>query len=100
MSKFLKVITEDDDSKAYHCECYIIALRVVVSTKSPGDEKVYLSLRNDLKNQLRVVLSCVGSRSLRSTCNNTWFFKRYVQDLNENQHPPYSLKKVRLTKLC
>ena len=46
LSKFLKDIKQDDDSKSYHCARYILTLRGGVSTKSPGDGKVYLSLNN------------------------------------------------------
>ena len=72
MSKLLKSITEDYDSKAYHRAHYILTLRGGVSTKSPGDEKVYLSLNNYLNNQLMMVLSFVDSGSMGSICDNIW----------------------------
>ena len=59
---------------------------------------MYLSLNNDIKNQLSMVPSCVNSISVGSICDNAWF-KRYVQGLNENHCPPYRLKQVRLAKL-
>ena len=69
----MKCITEYDDSKYYHRARYILIIMNGVSTKSPGYDKVYLSLDNDLKNQIRMVLSCVASGSAVSILDNIWF---------------------------
>ena len=60
LSKFLKGIIEDGYSKAYHYVRYILTLKGGVSTKPHGDEKVYLYLKNDIKNQIRMVLYFVS----------------------------------------
>ena len=86
----MKGITEDDDSKAYQFARYILTVRGGVSIDSPRDEKVYLSLKNDLNKQLSMVLYCVASGSMGSICYNT-SFKHYMQGLNDNHHPPYRM---------
>ena len=71
LSKFLKGITADENITAYHRARYILTLRGRISTKLPGEEKVYLPLNNDLKNQVKIVLACVASGSAGSICDNT-----------------------------